>query len=63
VLFVGAGLFAKHTWAARMFLRVANLHGGFDNSEKDVDGLRKMHEVFKCIAVRDTLGRWLSQYR
>ena len=46
VLFGGTvlGLSAKHTWAARMFLRVANLHGGFDNSEDDVDGLRKMLE-------------------
>jgi SAM-dependent methyltransferase len=47
VLFGGTvlGLSANHTWAARMFLRVANLQGGFDNSEDDVDGLRKMLEA------------------
>ncbi|HSJ82287.1 MAG TPA: class I SAM-dependent methyltransferase [Acidimicrobiia bacterium] len=47
VLFGGTvlGLSAKHTWVARMFLPVANLHGGFDNSEDDVDGLRMMLEA------------------
>jgi SAM-dependent methyltransferase len=38
------GLSARHTWAARMFLRLANLHGGFDNRDDDVDGLRAMLE-------------------
>jgi hypothetical protein len=28
-----------------MFLRLANLHVGFDNSEDDVDGLRVMLEA------------------
>ena len=46
VLFGGTvlGLSARHTWAARMFLRLANLHGGFDNRDDDVDGLRTMLE-------------------
>jgi hypothetical protein len=46
VLFGGTvlGLSARHTWAARMFLRLANLHGGFDNREDDVDGLRTVLE-------------------
>jgi SAM-dependent methyltransferase len=44
VLFGGTvlGLSAKHTGPARMFLRLANFQGGFDNSEDDVDGLRMM---------------------
>jgi hypothetical protein len=47
VLFGGTvlGLSAKHTRAARMFLRIANLQGGFDNREDDVDGLRMMLEA------------------
>lgn len=42
VLFGGTvlGLSADHSWAARTFLRLANLHGGFDNRDDDVDGLR-----------------------
>lgn len=41
VLFGGTvlGLSADHTWAARAFLRLANLQGGFDNLADDVDGL------------------------
>lgn len=44
VLFGGTvlGLSAKHTWAARSFLRLANLQGGFDNREDDVNGLQTM---------------------
>ncbi|MEX2623101.1 MAG: methyltransferase [Acidimicrobiia bacterium] len=44
VLFGGTvlGLSANHAWAARMFLRLANLQGGFDNRDDDVDGLRKI---------------------
>jgi SAM-dependent methyltransferase len=44
VLFGGTvlGLSAEHTWAARMFLRLANFQGGFDNRDDDVDGLRTM---------------------
>lgn len=42
VLFGGTvlGLSAGHTWAARAFLRLANLQGGFDNRDDDVDGLK-----------------------
>ena len=44
VLFGGTvlGLSANHAWAARMFLRLANLQGGFDNRDDDVDGLQTM---------------------
>lgn len=44
VLFGGTvlGLSAEHTWAGRLFLRVANLQGGFDNREDDVEGLRSI---------------------
>lgn len=47
VLFGGTvlGLSAEHTWAARMFLRLANLQGAFDNREDDVDGLRAILEA------------------
>lgn len=47
VLFGGTvlGLSAKHTWAARVFLRLANLQGGFDNRDDDVDGLRAILEA------------------
>lgn len=46
VLFGGTvlGLSADHTFAARMFLRIANLQGGFDNRDDDVDGLRALLE-------------------
>lgn len=46
VLFGGTvlGLAAEHTWAARMFLRLANFQGGFDNRYDDVDGLRAILE-------------------
>jgi len=46
VLFGGTvlGLSARHTWAARVFIRLANLQGGFDNRDDDVDGLRTMLE-------------------
>lgn len=47
VLFGGTvlGLSAEHTWAARMFLRLANLQGAFDNREDDVDGLQAILET------------------
>ena len=47
VLFGGTvlGLSAQHTWAARLFLRLANLQGGFDNRDDDVEGLRTMLEA------------------
>lgn len=47
VLFGGTvlGLSADHTLAARMFLRLANLHGGFDNRDDDVEGLRSILEA------------------
>ncbi len=52
VLFGGTvlGLSARHTWSARMFVRLANLHGGFDNRDDDIEGLQAMldehfHEV------------------
>jgi SAM-dependent methyltransferase len=46
VLFGGTvlGLDAEHTWAAKTFLRLANLQGGFDNRDDDVDGLRAILE-------------------
>lgn len=42
VLFGGTvlGLSADHSLAARLFLRMANLQGGFDNRDDDVEGLR-----------------------
>ena len=47
VLFGGTvlGLSANHAWSARMFLRLANLQGGFDNRDDDVDDLRKILEA------------------
>ena len=47
VLFGGTvlGMSADHTWAARTFLRLANLQGGFDNRGDDVDGLRSILET------------------
>jgi len=47
VLFGGTvlGLSAEHTWAARMFVRLANVQGGFDNRNDDVDGLRAILEA------------------
>lgn len=44
VLFGGTvlGLSEEHSWGARMFLRIANLQGGFDNRDDDVAGLEKM---------------------
>jgi len=47
VLFGGTvlGLSERHTWAARTFLRLANLQGGFDNRDDDVDGLRAVLET------------------
>lgn len=46
VLFGGTvlGLSEKHSWAARAFLRMANLQGGFDNRDDTVDGLRAILE-------------------
>lgn len=46
VLFGGTvlGPSAQHSWAARVFLRLANLQGGFDNRDDDVAGLRSMLE-------------------
>lgn len=47
ILFGGTvlGMSAEHPWAARAFLRLANLQGGFDNRDDDVDGLRQMLEA------------------
>lgn len=47
VLFGGTvlGMSAEHSWAARMFLRLANLQGGFDNRNDDADGLRAILEA------------------
>lgn len=47
VLFGGTvlGLSADHTTAGRLFLRVANLQGGFGNRDDDVDGLRTILEA------------------
>lgn len=47
VLFGGTvlGSSARHSWAARAFLRIANLQGGFDNREDDVEGLRTILEA------------------
>jgi hypothetical protein len=38
------GFAAGHTRAARTFLRLANLQGGFANRDDDADGLRTMLE-------------------
>ncbi|MGD2060395.1 MAG: class I SAM-dependent methyltransferase [Acidimicrobiia bacterium] len=48
VLFGGTvlGLTEEHTWPARLFLRVANLQGGFDNRDDDVGGLRTLLERY-----------------
>lgn len=59
VLFGGTvlGLSAKHTWAARVFLRLANLQGGFDNRGDDVDGLRTMlEEYFREVEIETPTG-------
>ncbi len=47
VLFGGTvlGLSAQHTRAARLFIRLANLQGGFDNRDDDVAGLRSTLEA------------------
>jgi SAM-dependent methyltransferase len=39
------GLSAGHALPARIFLRIANLQGGFDNRADDVDGLRNILEA------------------
>ncbi len=46
VLFGGTvlGMSAEHTSLARMFLRLANFQGGFDNRDEDIDGLRTILE-------------------
>ncbi len=59
VLFGGTvlGLSADHTRAARTFLRIANLQGGFDNLDDDVDGLRTMLEThFEDVEIDVSLG-------
>jgi SAM-dependent methyltransferase len=49
------GLSEKHTLPARMFLRLANLQGGFDNRDDTVDRLRTMLESsFKEMEIRVT---------
>jgi SAM-dependent methyltransferase len=47
VLFGGTvlGMSAGHQLGARLFLRLANLQGGFDNRDDDVDGLRNVLEA------------------
>jgi SAM-dependent methyltransferase len=47
VLFGGTvlGVSAGHTLAARTFLRIANLQGGFDNRDDDVEGVRAILEA------------------
>ncbi len=47
VLFGGTvlGLSASHGWGARIFLRLANLQGGFDNRDDDAEGLQRMLEA------------------
>lgn len=55
VLFGGTvlGFSAEHTWPARMFLHLANFHGGFDNRGDDVKGLRTMLEdSFREVSIR-----------
>ena len=59
VLFGGTvlGLSAEHTRAARMFLRLVNLRGTFDNRYDDVDGLRAILEAsFHEVAVDTQTG-------
>jgi len=59
VLFGGTvlGLTARHTRAARMFVRLANFQGGFDNREDDVDGLRTMlDEHFREVEIETPTG-------
>lgn len=59
VLFGGTvlGLSATHTRAARVFLRLANLQGGFDNRDDDVDGLRTMlEEHFREVEIQTPTG-------
>lgn len=59
VLFGGTvlGSSAEHGWAARMFLRVANLHGGFDNRSDDVEGLREILEShFQDVVIETPSG-------
>lgn len=59
VLFGGTvlGLSAHHTWSARLFLRVANLQGGFDNLDDDVKGLRTMLEAsFRDVQIEVPTG-------
>lgn len=54
VLFGGTvlGLSAGHTLAARTFLRIANLQGGFDNRDDDVEGLRAiLHASFEEVDI------------
>lgn len=51
------GLSADHTWAARSFLRLANLQGGFDNRDDDIDGLRSILETsFKDVEIETPTG-------
>lgn len=59
VLFGGTvlGLAAEHSWPARQFLRLANLHGGFDNRGDDVVGLRRILEnSFREVEIETPTG-------
>lgn len=59
VLFGGTvlGISADHSWAARLFLRLANFQGGFDNRYDDIDGLRAMLEAsFEDVEVEVPTG-------
>jgi SAM-dependent methyltransferase len=59
VLFGGTvlGLSAEHSRLARLFVRLANLHGGFDNRDDDVEGLRGILERhFEEVAIETPTG-------
>jgi len=56
VLFGGTvlGTQARHSWAARRFLRAFNRHGDFDNLDDTADGLREILEgSFETVDVQE----------
>lgn len=59
VLFGGTvlGLSGEHSWPARMFLRLANLQGGFDNRDDDVEGLQSiLRDSFQEVEIETPSG-------
>lgn len=50
------GMSAQHTCAARLFLRLANLPGGFDNSQDDVERQVRILPTVGMVSIMDEYG-------